>query len=94
MIHHYNRWAFIILVLFTVPFYHFLFSRYLDLKERHFSSDILVPLPDSSDLYSQAIGTLSIYFPSDNKANKKQSLICTTTELFPFNQNTRLTRLN
>ena len=38
MIHHYNRWAFIILVLFTVPLYHFLFSRYLDLTEHHFSS--------------------------------------------------------
>ena len=37
---------------FTVPFYHFMFSRYLDLTERHFSSDILVPFPDLSDLYS------------------------------------------
>ena len=44
-----NHQAFIILVLFTLPFYHFLFSRYLDLTERHFSSDILVPFPDSSD---------------------------------------------
>ena len=52
MIHHCNRQAFIILVLFTVPFYHFLFSRYLGLTKRHFSSDILVPFPDSSDLYS------------------------------------------
>ena len=34
------------------PFYHFLFSRYLDLAERHFLSDILVPFPDSSNLYS------------------------------------------
>ena len=53
MIHHCNRQAFIILVLFTVPFYHFLFSRYLGLTKRHFSSDILVPFPDSSDLYSR-----------------------------------------
>ena len=52
MIHH-HRQAFIILVLFTVPFYHFLFSRYLDLTKRHFSSDILVPFPDSSDMYSR-----------------------------------------
>ena len=33
-------------MLFTVPFYHFLFSRYLDLTKRHFLSDILVPFPD------------------------------------------------
>ena len=51
-IHHYNRYAFIILVLFTVSFYHSLFSRYLDLTECLFLSDILVPFPDSSDLYS------------------------------------------
>ena len=53
MIHYYNRYAFIILVIFTVSFYHFLFSRYLDLTERHFSSGILVPFVDSSDLYSR-----------------------------------------
>ena len=53
MIHHCNRQAFIILVLFTVPFYHVLFSRYLGLTKRHFSSDISVPFPDSSDLYSR-----------------------------------------
>ena len=41
-----------ILVLSTVPFYHFLFSRYLDLTKCHFLSDILVPFPDSNDLYS------------------------------------------
>ena len=52
MIHHCNCQAFIILVLFTVPFYHFLFSRYLGLTKRHFSSDILVPFPDLSDLYN------------------------------------------
>ena len=39
-------------MLFTVSFYHFLFSRCLGLTKRHFSSDILVPFPDSSDLYS------------------------------------------
>ena len=39
---------------FTVPFYHFLFSRYLHLTERHFLSYILVPFPDSSYLYSHA----------------------------------------
>ena len=55
MIHHCNRQAFIILVLFTVPFYHFLFSRYLGLTKRHFLSDILVPFPDSSDLYSRDV---------------------------------------
>ena len=53
MIHHYNHQAFTILVLFTVPFYHFLFSRYLFLTGRHFSSDILVPFPNSSNLYSR-----------------------------------------
>ena len=55
MIHHYNCQAFIILVLFTVPFYHFLFSRYLGLTKCHFSSDILVPFPDLSNLYSHDI---------------------------------------
>ena len=39
-----------ILVLFTVPFYHFLFLRYFVLAEHYFSSDILVPFPDSSNL--------------------------------------------
>ena len=62
MIHHCNRQAFIILVLFTVPFYHFLFSRYLDLTKRHFSSDILVPFPDSSNLYSRAYVVLDYNF--------------------------------
>ena len=40
-------------MLFTVSFYHFLFSRYLGLAKRRFSSDVLVPFPDSSDLYSR-----------------------------------------
>ena len=57
MIDHCNRQAFIILVLFTVPFFHFLFSRYLGLTKRHFSSDILAPLPDLSDLYSRDVYT-------------------------------------
>ena len=39
-------------MLFTVLFYHFLFLRYLLLAEHHFLSDILVPFPDSSNLYS------------------------------------------
>ena len=60
MIHHCNRQAFIILVLFTVPFYHFLFSRYLGLTKRHFSLDILVPFPDSSDLYSHECTYLAL----------------------------------
>ena len=45
--------AFIILAFFAVPFYHFLFSGYLGLTKHHFSSDILVSFPDSSDLYSR-----------------------------------------
>ena len=58
-----NHQAFVILVLFTEPFYHFLFSRYLDLTKHHFLSDISVPFPDQSDLYSH--GTLQrIYFLS------------------------------
>ena len=52
MIHHYNHEALVVLVLFTVPLYHFLFLRYLELAERNFSSDILVPFPDSGVLYS------------------------------------------
>ena len=52
MIHHCNRQAFIILVVFTVPFYHILLSRYMCLTKHHFLSDILVPYPDLRDLYS------------------------------------------
>ena len=52
MIHHYNCLVFIILVLFTVPFYHVLFLRYLVLPECHFLSDKLVPFPDLSNLYN------------------------------------------
>ena len=44
-----------ILVSFTVPFYHFLFLRYLVLAERLFSSYILVPFPDSTNLYSRGM---------------------------------------
>ena len=52
MIHHYNHETLVVLVLFTVALYHFLFSRYLELAERHFPSDILVPFPDLRVLYS------------------------------------------
>ena len=45
-------------MLLTVPFCHFLFSRYLDLTECPFSSDILVPFPDLSDFYSRAFAEL------------------------------------
>ena len=45
----------IILVLFTVPFYHFSFLRYLNLAERHILSDILFPFPDLGVLYSHDI---------------------------------------
>ena len=52
MIYHYNSQTFFIRVLFTVPFGHFLFSRYLRLTEPHLLLGILVPFPDLSDLYS------------------------------------------
>ena len=39
-------------MLFTIPFYHFLFLTYFDLAEHHFLSDILVAFPDLSDLYT------------------------------------------
>ena len=55
MIHHYNHKT-VVLVLFTVPFYHFLFWRYLELAERHFLLDILVPFPDLEVLYSRVPG--------------------------------------
>ena len=45
----------IILVLFTVTFYHFSFLRYLNLAERHILSDILFPFPDLGVLYSHDI---------------------------------------
>ena len=41
-----------------VSFYHFLSSRYLELAERHFSADILVPFPDSRVLYSTVPGKI------------------------------------
>ena len=61
MIHHYTCQAFMILLLFTVPYYHFLFLRYLVLAEHRFSSDILVPFPDLSNLYSSV--RRHVYFP-------------------------------
>ena len=51
--HHYNHKTLVVLELVTVSFYHFLFLRYLELAERHFLSDILVPFPDSGVLYSR-----------------------------------------
>ena len=39
-------------MLFTIPFYRFLFLTYFDLAEHHFLSDILVAFPDLSDLYT------------------------------------------
>ena len=62
MIHHYNHETLVVLVLFTVSFYHFLFSRYLELAERHFWSDILVPFPDSGVLYSRDVYSLASYY--------------------------------
>ena len=52
MIHHYNHEILVVVVHFTVSFYHFSFSRYLELAERLFSFDILVPFPDAGVLYS------------------------------------------
>ena len=57
MIPHYDHETLVVLALFTVPFYHFSFSRYLELAERHFSSDILVPFPDLEVLYSRVQNT-------------------------------------
>ena len=37
------------MIAVTGAFLYILFSRYLVLDERHFSSDILVPFPDSSN---------------------------------------------
>ena len=81
MIHHYNHEALVVLVLFTVSFYHFLFSRYLELAERHFSSDILVPFPDSGVLYSrvkcgwvgQALMTINFMMKSHVKLSSHSS---------------------
>ena len=43
---------FFILVLFTACFYHFLFWKYLNSSMTRFSSDILLPFPNSNDLNS------------------------------------------
>ena len=56
MIHDKKHETFIILVLFTVPFYHFLSSRYVDLAELTFCLDALIPFPDSGVLYSRGHG--------------------------------------
>ena len=56
MIHHYSHKTLVVLVLFTVSFYHFLFLRYLELAEHHFLSDILVPFPGSGFFYSREYG--------------------------------------
>ena len=58
MIHHYNHETLVVLVIFTVSFYHFLFSRYLELAERHFSSVILVPFPDSGVLCNRGMAKI------------------------------------
>ena len=78
MIDHYNRYGFIILLLFTVPFYHFLFSRYLHLTKRHFSSDILVSFLDLSDLYICAVEVASqtIAFSRKETQGKKVGFHC------------------
>ena len=49
-----------ILVLFTVPFYHFLFLRYLVLAEHHFLSDNLVPFSNSCNLYIQPCAAIFV----------------------------------
>ena len=56
MIHDKKHETFIILVLFTVPFYHFLFTRYVDLTELTFCLGALIPFPDSGVLYSRGYG--------------------------------------
>ena len=43
------------MIALRIRFLSFLISRYLDLTERHFLSDILVPFPDSSDLYIRVL---------------------------------------
>ena len=50
-------------MVFTVFFYHFLFSRNLYLTKRHFSSDILLVFPEWSDFYTCDIW---IYDPLSN----------------------------
>ena len=47
--------VFLILALFTACFYHFLFWRYWNSSMTRFSSDILLPFPDSNDLNSRDI---------------------------------------
>ena len=45
----------LILILFTPCFYNFLFRRYLNSNMTSFSSDILLPFPNSNDLNSHGI---------------------------------------
>ena len=49
---------FFILALFTACFYHFLFWRYLNSSMTRFSSDILLPFPNSNDLNSHELSSL------------------------------------
>ena len=50
----------------------FLFSRYLELAERHFSSDILVPFPDSGVLYSR--GHTQLLNAAESKTAESKTL--------------------
>ena len=60
-----------ILMLFAVPFDHFLFLRYMVLAERHFSWDILVLFPDSHDVYSRDKSTRKIKDFQKTSTNKE-----------------------
>ena len=52
----------LILVLFTPCFYNFLFRRYLNSNMTSFSSEILLPFPNSNDLNSHVKGPPIIWF--------------------------------
>ena len=92
MIHHYNHKAFIILVLFKVPCYHFLFSRYLDLTECHFLSDIFIPFPDLSNLYSrdhvyQSVHTTNLFrqlLPKGEDLSFRERISSCFRRIIPF----------
>ena len=72
MIHHYN--------------YHFLFLKYLVLAECHFSSDILVPLPELSNLCNHETILLSAGFQDFfQKRKQKPSRMTRTGPRLPTN---------
>ena len=62
-------------MLFTLRF------GYLDLTERHFSSDIFVPFPDLSDLCYRVVFVIHQVFAQNYPHKQKECIICIASKL-------------